>query len=227
MNFKKFGNKKSKNLKLKKITPMIIFFLIVITIVYLVWHSLNPVFEALCHDEAKSIATIVTNEETTKIMNKYNYETFFSIEKDEKGDIQMISANVLKINQVISDIALNIQKTLKTNDRKNISIAIGSLTGIKILAGEGIKIPVKLSTSGNVETDLKSEFTSQGVNQTIHRVYLDVNAKVNILTPFSTMQENVKNQVLILENVIIGKIPSSYYDFDGINSSNQALEFMK
>ena len=40
-------------------------------------------------------------------MDKYNYDTFFSVEKDEKGNVQMINANVLKIND--STASLKIQ----------------------------------------------------------------------------------------------------------------------
>ena len=232
LNFRNFGNRKNNrhnfnSKKLKKMMPIIIIFFIAIIVCYTIWKSFIPIFEILCKDEAKMIATIITNEETTNVMNKYNYETFFNIEKAENGDIQMISANVLRINQITSDIALNIQKSLRNEDKRSISIATGSLTGIRILAGFGPRIPVKLSTAGNVETDLKSEFTSQGVNQTIHRVYLEVSSTVNILTPFSTIQENIQNQILFLENVILGQIPSSYYNFDGINSSNQALELVE
>ena len=53
-------------------------------------------------------------------------------------------------------------------------------------------------------TDLKSEFVSQGSNQTLHRVYLQVECNVNILTPFEVTKTNISNQVLLLENVIVG-----------------------
>ena len=213
--------------KIKKAIPILTIIILAFIIFNTILRSINPVFETLAKDEAKVIATRVTNEETSNVMNKYNYETFFTIEKDEKGEIQMISANVLKINQVTSDIAINIQNSLRKNKQKKISIAIGSISGIKILAGVGPKIPVRLSSAGTVETNLRSEFIAQGVNQTIHRVYIDVNSTVDILTPFSTLSETINNQVLILENVILGKIPSNYYDFDGINNSNQALELLE
>ena len=106
----KRNNRYKKKLKIKLTVFIIIFF--VFSIFFIIWKSLNPVFDALCDDEAKTIATKITNEETNKVMNKYNYESFFTIDKDEKGSIQIINANVLKINQVISDIALNIQSYL-------------------------------------------------------------------------------------------------------------------
>ena len=228
------SNKKNKsryknreyNVKLKKTFPVFVIFIIAFTTCYVIWKSLNPVFDALCDDEAKSIAIKVTNEETNKVMNKYSYDSFFTIEKDDKGNIKMINANVLQINKVMSDIALNIQSSLKQNEKNEIYISTGSLTGMRIFAGAGPKIPVRLSTIGNIETDLKSEFISQGVNQTKHKVYMEVKTTVDILTPVSRTERSVKNQILIAENVIVGDIPSTYYNLNGINNQEDLLQMV-
>lgn len=86
---------------------------------------------------------------------------------------------------------------------------------------------IQISPIGTVETDLKSEFTSQGINQTLHRVYLDVKAKVNILTPFQDIEKEITNQVLLVENVIVGRIPQNYYNLEGLNGTSDALEIIE
>lgn len=96
----------------------------------------------------------------------------------------------------------------------------GSFTGFKLLAGKGPGVPITISSIGNIETDLKSEFSAQGINQTLHRVYLKVTCEVSILTPYNNISEKIANQVLIAENVIVGKIPSTYYNLEGMNSNN-------
>lgn len=74
---------------------------------------------------------------------------------------------------------------------------------------------------------MRSEFTSQGINQTLHRVYLQVKCEVSILTPFENIKKDIINQVLLAENVIVGKIPSTYYNLEGIEDQSQKLEFMQ
>jgi sporulation protein YunB len=103
----------------------------------------------------------------------------------------------------------------------------GSFTGFKLLAGRGPGVKIVISTEGNVETDLKSEFTAQGINQTLHRVYLQVKCDVNILTPFNSISQEITNQVLLMENVIVGNIPNSYYNIEGINGNSDALELVE
>ncbi len=82
----------------------------------------------------------------------------------------------------------------------------------------GIKIVVL--SIGNVETDLRSEFIAQGINQTLHRVYLQIKCEVKILTPFNIISQSIDNQVLLLENVIVGHVPNTYYNLDGIDKNN-------
>lgn len=107
-----------------------------------------------------------------------------------------------------------------------LKLRFGSFSGFKLLAGKGPGIPIRISTIGNVETDLKSEFTSQGINQTMHRVYLQVVCEVSILTPYEDITQKITNQVLIAENVIVGKIPNTYYNLEGINT-NSAIDVIE
>lgn len=138
----------------------------------------------------------------------------------------MINANIFVIDEITSDIALYIQKALEESEKSEVKIPMGSFTGMKILAGMGPDITIKVSSSGKVNTDVRSEFVSQGINQTIHRVYLQINCIVNILTPFETIEREIGNQVLLVENVIIGEIPSTYYNLEGIDTNEGKLEII-
>ena len=74
---------------------------------------------------------------------------------------------------------------------------------------------------------MKSEFKSQGINQTLHRVYLEVVCNVKVLTPFWHIERKIENQVLLAENVIVGHIPHTYYNLDGLNGTSDALEMVE
>lgn len=216
-----FSNGGDKSLKRKqKIAKIFIIMVIAFSTVKIVLDAISPIFNALCEDKAKSIATIISNNEATNVMKDHTYDELFTIEKDNDGNITMIKSNVIQINEIISDVAVKIQNSINERGKENIKITIGSFTGSKLLSGRGPGIPIKISSIGNVETDLRSEFSAQGINQTLHRVYLQVDCEVSILTPYNTISEKVSNQVLLIENVIVGKIPNTYYNLDGIDSSN-------
>ena len=216
-----------KNLKRKqKIVKIFIIMVIAFSTVKIVLDAILPIFDTLCKDKAKSIATIIANEEATNVMKEHTYDELFTLEKDKDGNITMIKSNIIAINEIISDVAVKIQNTINQRGRENIEIALGSITGFKLLSGKGPGVPIKISSIGNVETDLRSEFSEKGINQTLHRVYLQVDCEVSILTPYNSITEKVSNQVLLIENVIVGKIPSTYYNLEGFDS-NSALEIIE
>lgn len=95
------------------------------------------------------------------------------------------------------------------------------------MAGRGPGIKITISSIGDVETDLRSEFTAQGINQTLHRVFLQVKCNVNILTPFDNIEREITNQVLLVENVIVGNIPNSYYNLEGLDGNSDAMELIE
>ena len=181
---------------------------------------IEPVIDMQCMNMAKSIATKVSNEQATVVMADYEYADLMNMTKDEQGNIKMISANVILVNKIISDIPILIQKELDKIENNKFYIRLGTFTGSKLLAGRGPNVEIKMSAIGNIETDLKSEFTEAGINQTIHRIYLEVKCNVIILTPFNSIQEQIVNQVLLAEGLIVGNTPNTYYNLEGINKDN-------
>ncbi len=156
--FNKFDNMNNK--KNKKTMKIVIILVIAIITFISITRIINPIYNKLCEDKAKSIATLICNQESTKIIQNYKYEDLITIYKDENGNITMIKSNIVPINLIISDVAENIQKEMNKKEEEQISIDVGSLTGTKIFSGRGLKIPLKLNTVGNVETDFRSEFKS-------------------------------------------------------------------
>ena len=205
---------------------VIVILMIAFLVAKLILDSILPVFDKMCEEKAISIATVISNNKATEVMAEHTYDEIFTIEKDKNGNIAMIKSNVIPINEIISDVAVKIQEELEKREDDNIQIPLGSITGFKLLAGTGPNINIKIIPAGSVETDLRSEFVEQGINQTLHRVYLQVVCKVSILTPFHNMEKEITNQVLLIENVIVGNIPSTYYNLEGLNRGD-AIELVE
>ena len=218
--------KDSSYRKKERIARIFIIILIAFSTVKIVLDAISPIFDTLCKNKAKSIATLITNEQTTVVMKEHSYDELFTIEKDNEGNIMMINANIFPINNITSDIAIKIQNEINKKGKENIGISLGSFTGFKLLTARGPSIPIRIMSIGNIETDLRSEFIAKGINQTLHRVYLQVVCEVSILTPYNNIVENITNQVLLAENVIIGKIPETYYDIEGIGEED-SIEFIQ
>ena len=133
----KKGNGSIKQKNKEKIVKIFIISVIAISTVKLILDSVRPIFDELCADRAKSIATIVSNEQSTEVMKDHTYDELFTIEKDNDGNVIMIKSNIVKINEIISDVPNRIQQEIDKRGKENVEIALGSLTGIRILSGIG------------------------------------------------------------------------------------------
>ena len=118
-----FRNVKVKK-HIKKIAKIIIILIIAFSTVKIVLDAVYPIFDTLCEAKAKSIATIVSNEQATNVMKEHSYDELFTLEKDNNNNITMVKSNVLAINEIISDVAVKIQEDIDNRGRENIEIAI-------------------------------------------------------------------------------------------------------
>lgn len=210
----------SNNEKNNRIIKMLLILFIAILTLTIILKSINPIFEASCREKVQEIATNITNIQSSKVLKEKNYGNIVELVKDDKGNISVIKSDVVIINEIASDIAIRIQEEISKLQKEQISIPVGSFLGTNFLAGVGPNIKIKVIPVGNIKTDIKTEFVSTGINQTMYRIYLELQCETKILTPFNTIDSTITNQVLLVETVIIGEIPSSYYNLDGLDSSN-------
>lgn len=208
----------TNNKNAKKFFSIFIIILITIITFYSIFKSLNPIFESLCLEKVREIGTNIINNASNKVLDNIDYKDIVSIEKTEKN--RVLKTDVVAINKIASDIALEAQKQFKELENEEIKIPIGAFTGSKYFAGTGPNINIKVITTGNVLTEIKSEFEAQGINQTMYRIYLELTCKVNIATQYKVIEDEIVNQVLLVETVIVGEVPETYYNLDGMEKDN-------
>ncbi len=210
-----------KNIRINKKKKVVILIVLLVLLFYIfVKKIFYPVFISNCEYKAKTLAIRISNDETSKVMDKYSYKDLVNIQTDDNGNVTFIESNVVIMNKIISEITSNIQKEFEESDNGNISINLGTFTGTKFLSGMGPEVNIKVVSAGNIETNVKSEFFSVGVNQSIHRIYLDVICEVNITTPINSIKKEITNQVLLGETIVVGTSPNTYYNLEGLNNDN-------
>ena len=210
-----------KKINLSKEYKLVLAVLItaILTVCYLV-KTIGPTFNQLCLNEAKSVATQIVHETIDEVMEKYGYNDLVTLVKDKEGKIVSIQANIAIINKIISQISLKIQDKIDNTPNRDIYIRLGSFTGVKLLSGRGPKVPIRISSIGNINTEVMSEFTSTGINQSIHRIFTNITCKIEVLTPFNTISNEIEEKIILAENVIIGNIPENYLDIGKLLGEN-------
>lgn len=207
---------KTNNKRVKKI--LIVGIVIVIfTILFTIF--VNPVIMDTVEIRSKALATRAMNSSIADVvMNSIVYDDLVNIISDEFGNISMIQANSLEINNLSKDLAQTCENRIEEFGKSGISIPLGTFTGIPILVGIGPRINVKMTPVGSVVCKFKSQFENAGINQTVHKIYVNIIANVGVVMPLSSRNFTAEQQVLISESVIVGQVPEVYLYSDTLDT---------
>ncbi len=211
---------KNKLIKNKKLILTISILLLIFFVFYLFFGVIiNPVLVNTIELKAKAIATRAVNSSISDVvMNSIVYDDLINIVTDELGNISMIQANSLEINNLSKDLAQTTENKIEEYGKNGVSIALGSFTGIPFFVGLGPSIKLNVTPIGSVFSTFSSEFETAGVNQTIHRIYLNINANVGVVLPLYTKRFTTSQNVLIAESIIVGSVPEVYLYSDSLDT---------
>ena len=104
---------------------------------------------------------------------------------------------------------------------------MGSVSGISVLKNVEPQFEIELESAGTIESNIRTEFKSVGINQTQHKVFLQISSRVGILTPFSAFGKDINTEVLLTEAVIVGEVPDTYYNLEGLENTEDTFNFIE
>ncbi|MCI9302728.1 sporulation protein YunB [Clostridium sp.] len=200
-----------KQFKLSSNFLIILFIIIVFNfMIYVFGKRILPTVLEVGETKIKAEAIKIINEESVNVYSEnFKYDDIINIEKDSDGNITMIRADTVKQNYLASQVVLKCDKRLSELEDLGIKIPLGYLTNNVMFYNMGPKITVKMQQVGNITTSYESEFESAGINQTRHRIYLNLKATMKVIVPFNSKEVDVVCQIPVSDTIIVGKIPET------------------
>ncbi|MEG6617070.1 sporulation protein YunB [Peptococcaceae bacterium 1198_IL3148] len=193
------------------------FFIIVLIIsvslvYYLVDKNLRPTIIAIAESRANLMVNDAVSQavQTRVAEEKLQYQDLVNIHKDKDGRIVMMQANTVRINQISTDITLEVDRALKEIENEELNISLGQAIGSHFLANYGPQIKVDVLPVGSVAVLVTDKFDSTGINQTRHQITLDLKTKVKIAIPLYNNDIDVHTIVPLTESVIVGDVPETW-----------------
>lgn len=200
------------------ITKILITFILFLLIAFFIFHkTITPIFFSIAEAEARKIANKAINQAVSEEAEAIEYGDMVKFTYNEKKDsILLMQPNIKYINNFTSEISLNIQRRLEKCSRKNVSVPLARIFGIEVLAGFGPELEARIVPLGFTEPPVVLDsFTSAGINQTRHKIYLKVMVQLKLIVPFSSRLINVTADVPVTEVVILGRVPNVYIGVEG------------
>ncbi len=187
---------------------------------------LKPVLTSLAtarvSNTVNGIVTAAVNE--TVYGGGVDYDQLISFEKDNEGRITAVKSNMAEFNRLQAAIVDSVLGKLSELSTRELSVPVGTLLGSPFLAGRGPLLRVRMQSVGSSRAHFENAFTSAGINQTKHQIYLVVDVSVSILLPGFSTTTKVSNTYAVAETVIVGSVPENYTFFSNNEDMAQNAE---
>ena len=206
------AKRKRRKTNKKRNAVFIILICIVLTVVFALNHALRMKLRDIAVYKCKNSATDMINKSIQNTLDNldFTYSDLVEINKNSENEITSVSCVSSKINSLKTNISNEINKGFENQDKNGFSIAVGTISGINLFSGVGPDITVHFEKEGSVKTNIKSSFSSAGINQTLHRIYIEVSLDIVAVAAAGTYKSSVETEFLLAETVIVGEIPERY-----------------
>lgn len=179
--------------------------------VVLLWifeQALSPLITAKIQQQAELLTTETVNRAIAQWMETDPDLNLTRVERDDSGDIVSIEADTARITQLQARLGLLIQQHMATAQPAPLRVAVGTLLGGNLLREWGPSITARFSFASSAHCTLENRFSSAGINQTVHEVWLHVEANVYAMIPGKKEPISTGVSYCIAQTVITGKVPS-------------------
>ena len=126
-----------------------------------------------------------------------------------------MKTNILEVNRMKTEILELINQEILSMDTARLGIPIGSLIFPELFAGKGFCIPIHVLSIRNSDATFSSQFQQAGINQTLHRLIMELSVDVSILVLGQTESFSVSSQVVVAETIIVGEVPDTFLNTGG------------
>lgn len=177
----------------------------------------RDIVSELAVTQVKNTTSDLTNDAIAKQIAAGNiqYDRIVFFEKDLDGRITALKTNMSEVNRLKTDILNIINDEILALDHSDIGVPLGSLFMPEFLSGKGPAIPVHILSIRNSDAVFLSDFSQAGINQTLHKLTMEVSVDVAILVLGQTSSFTLSSEVVVAETVIVGQVPDTFLQTGG------------
>lgn len=174
--------------------------------------SFRPMIEEINAFECHEIVARIINDAVLEELDRSgaDYTSLVTLSKNSEGEVTSVESNVVNINRLKTNVAERVEREIERLSSVDIQIPIGTLLGVQLLHGKGFTVGMTVEPIGYATTSIISEFSEAGINQTLHRIVIEISADVDALIPGYQTRVPVKTSIIAAETIIVGRVPDAY-----------------
>ena len=176
----------------------------------------------VCEDSAiKEINTLMEDE---VFSHPDEFADLVVLERDSDNRITALRTDIIAVGKVKARIVNGLFDRLDYLEETQTEVPLGTVFAPSLFTGMGPRVKVGLAGLAQMDARFVSAFTSAGINQTKHQIYLVVDVYVSILLPGFSTTTKFSNTYSVAETVIVGSVPDNYTYFSNGEDMEQNAE---
>lgn len=177
--------------------------------------ALRPQLLAFTEAQVRNRLNQLSSQVVSQVMQDQSltYSELVVLRTGQGGEVSTMSVDSQKLNLLRAQVMERITEQILALDTTDLGIPLGLLTGIDILSAAGPKLPVRVTSVASATGLFRNEFTNAGINQTLHRIVLDVTITARLLLPVGITETAITIPVYITEAIVIGQVPQTYLNW--------------
>ena len=188
--------------------------------------KLEPLIVEIGASKVRFAAKEAMNSTVTGLMEDgtINYDQIVSFEKNDTGSITAVKTDMARINKLKASAAEKVLEAIGNITVEELSVPLGNLFALDFLSGMGPDIPVRIIAVKTAAVDFVNDFQTEGINQTVHRIYLNFDIEITVLAAGKKSEVETSSMFCIAETVVVGAVPESYTYFSEAETAEDAVE---
>ena len=198
----------------RKTAPIVTVFLIVAVGILLILAEMrvsnvrNELMSYAARNAASAAATV--GIENSLETDRVRYADLIKFGRDGNGNIVSVTTDAYYLNKIGNNIGDEVDRQINEMKSYILRIPVGVLFSEQFINGRGPKVPLIFVMTGITTTDFENEFTAAGVNQTHHRIMMNIKINTYVIHSGNVTVVPYETNVCIAESIVVGITPQTF-----------------
>lgn len=196
------------------------FFLAIVSIFLSFSIAFTVAFECVIYP---SVCDYIESVLQTRILNLLNdavdtvlnaedisYDDIVIVDINGDDKVQTLQIDTIALNKLKAKLANTASHSADNTEDIEVKVPLGTIIGSSALAGRGPTIPFSVKTTSSVFAGFESEFSDAGINQTLHRIIINIKCISTFVLPLHRKSFTTNADYIMAHSVIVGDVPENY-----------------
>ena len=142
-------------------------------------------------------------------------ENFLKYKYDSSNNITGVYVDTIVVNKILALVSNLISDSLNNGQIEErlgmVEIPLGQLCSKALFANIGPNIKIETSPMSSYTTDLFTETSEFGINNTLLEVYIKATISIEAFIPLKSQNITLETKIYLISEVLQGSIPICYF----------------